>query len=131
MVGAFQLGLGSCLGCFFCSNLFISGIDCYTRREVFGSLKIYCIYGFCISFILLVLFYSQYYGTSHMQHFCNSWHVRNLLGMVLRLNELAESIVSLDTRLLRPGTNFRPFLRCILHSSRVVDNARKNPFQLP
>jgi len=33
-----------------------------------------------------------------MQHFCNSWHVRNLLVMVLRLSislKLAESIVSL------------------------------------
>jgi len=131
MVVAFGLGSGSCLGCFFCSNLFISGIDYYTRREVFGSLKIYCIYGFCIGFILLVLFYSQYYGTSLMQHFCNSWRVRNLLVVVLRFNKLAESILSLDTRLLRPGTNFRPLLQCILHSSRVIDDARENPFPLP
>jgi hypothetical protein len=66
-----------------------------------------------------------------MQCFCNSWRVRNLLVMVLRLNKLAESIVSLHTRLLRPSTNFRPFLQCILHSSRVVDNAREYPFPLP
>ena len=66
-----------------------------------------------------------------MQRFFNSYRVRNLLVMVLRLNKLAESIVSLHTRLLRPSTNVRPFLQCILHSSRVVDNARKDPFLLP
>jgi hypothetical protein len=66
-----------------------------------------------------------------MQHFCNSWCERNILVMVLRLNKLAESIVSLDTMLLRPGTNFRTFLQCILHSSHVVDNAREDTFPLP
>jgi hypothetical protein len=58
MVVAFGLGSGSCLVRFLCSNLFISSIDYYTRREVFGSLKVYFIYRFCIGFILLVLFYS-------------------------------------------------------------------------
>jgi hypothetical protein len=58
MVVAFGLGLGSCLVRFVCANLFISAIDYYTRREVFGSLKVYFIYRFCIGFILLVLFYS-------------------------------------------------------------------------
>jgi len=66
-----------------------------------------------------------------MQRFCNSWHVRNLLAMVLRLNELAESIVSLHMRLLRASTNFHPFLQSILHSSCVVDYARDDPFPLP
>jgi hypothetical protein len=66
-----------------------------------------------------------------MHRFCNSWHVRNLFVMVLRINELAESIVSLHTRLLRPSTNFHPFLPCILHSLRVVDNAREVPSPLP
>ena len=69
-----------------------------------------------------------------MQHFCNSWHARNLLVMVLRLNKsvkLAESIVSLHTRLLRPSTNFCHFLHLILHSSHVIDNAREDPFPLP
>jgi hypothetical protein len=51
--------------------------------------------------------------------------------IVLRLNKLAESIVSLHMRLLRPSTNIQPFLQCILHSSRVVDNAREDPFPLP
>jgi hypothetical protein len=51
--------------------------------------------------------------------------------MVLRLNKLAESIVSLHTRLLWPSTNFGPFLQCILCSSHVVDNAREDPFPLP
>ena len=48
-----------------------------------------------------------------MQHFCNSWQVRNLVVMVLRLNKsfkLAEHMVSLLTRLRRPSANFRPFL---------------------
>jgi len=31
MVVAFRLGSGSCLVCFLCSNLFIRGIDYYTR----------------------------------------------------------------------------------------------------
>jgi hypothetical protein len=58
MFVAFGLGSGSCLVCFLCSNLFISGIDHYMRHEVFGSLKIYFIYRFCIGFIVLVLLYS-------------------------------------------------------------------------
>jgi len=61
-----------------------------------------------------------------MQHFCNSWRVRKHLLMVLRLTKLAEGIVSLHTRLLRPSTNLRPFLQCILRSFRVVDNARED-----
>jgi len=58
MIVAFGLGSGSCLVRFLCSNLFISGIDYYTRREVLGSLKVYFIYRLCIGFILFVLFYS-------------------------------------------------------------------------
>jgi hypothetical protein len=53
MVVAFGLGSGSCLVCFLCSNLFSSGIGYYTRREVFGSLKIYFIDGFCTGFIFV------------------------------------------------------------------------------
>jgi hypothetical protein len=58
MVVAFVLGSGSRLVRFLCSNIFISGIDSYMSREVFGSLKVYFIHRFCIGFILLVLFYS-------------------------------------------------------------------------
>jgi len=58
MVVAFRFGSGLCLVRFLCSNLFISRIDYYTRRDVFGSLKVYFIYRFRIGFILLVLFYS-------------------------------------------------------------------------
>jgi len=58
MVVAFGLGSGSCLVRFLCANVFISGIDYYTRCEVFGLLKVYFIYRFCIGFILLVSFYS-------------------------------------------------------------------------
>jgi hypothetical protein len=53
MVVAFRLGSRSCLVCFLCSNLFISGICYYTGREVFGSLKVYFIYGFCTGFICI------------------------------------------------------------------------------
>ena len=65
-----------------------------------------------------------------MQRFSNCWRVRNLLVMMLRLNQLAYSIMSLHTRLLRPSTNFRPFLQCILHSSHVINNAKEDPFPL-
>jgi len=58
MVVVFGLGSGSCLVRFLFSNVSISGIDYYTRHEVFGLLMVYFIYWFCIAFILLVLFYS-------------------------------------------------------------------------
>ena len=63
--------------------------------------------------------------------YCNSWRVRNLLVKVLRLNESADRIVSGHTSLIGHGTNYRPFRQGILHSSRVVDNARVHPSQLP
>jgi hypothetical protein len=53
MLVAFRLGSGSCLLRFFCSNLFTSAIDYYTHCEVFGSLKVYFIYGFCTGFIFI------------------------------------------------------------------------------
>jgi hypothetical protein len=40
MVVPFELESDSCLVLFLCSNVFISGIDYYPRREVFGSLKV-------------------------------------------------------------------------------------------
>jgi len=64
-----------------------------------------------------------------MQRFCNSWCVRNLLVIELRLNKLAESILSLHTRLLRPSTNFCLFLLCILHSSHVLTMTEKTAFR--
>ena len=54
--------------------------------------------------------------------------------MVFRINKplkLAESIVSLHTGLLRPCSNFGRILRCVLHSSCVIDNAREDPFPFP
>jgi len=68
-----------------------------------------------------------------MQRFCNCWRVWNLLLMVLRFNEslmLAQSIVSLCARLLRPSSNIGSFLQCILYSLCVTDNARDDPFPL-
>jgi len=56
MVVAFRLGSGSCVFHFLCSNLLISGIDYYTHRKFFRSLKDYFIYRFCIGSILLGLF---------------------------------------------------------------------------
>jgi len=66
-----------------------------------------------------------------MKRYCNSWRVTNLLVIVLTVNNSAESIENVHTWLLRPGTNFRPVLQCILHSSRGVDNARDDAFPLP
>jgi len=64
-----------------------------------------------------------------MQHFCNSWRVRNLLVMVLRVNQslkLAESIVSLqphhtaqaDHQLWSLYTVYTPFLACCRRCQR-------------
>jgi hypothetical protein len=50
---------------------------------------------------------------------------------VVRLNKLAESIMSLHARLLRPSTNYYPLLQCILTFGLVVDKAREEPYQLP
>ena len=55
---AFGLGSRSCLVCFLCYNHCITAIDHYTCREVFGSLRVCFIYGFCIGFIILDVFYS-------------------------------------------------------------------------
>jgi len=52
-VVAFRLWLGSYLVHFLYSNLFISGIHYYKRREVFGLLKVYFIYGFCTGYIFI------------------------------------------------------------------------------
>ena len=51
----FGLGSGSCLVRFLSFNRFISGIDYYTHRKVFGSLRVYFIYGPCIGFILFIV----------------------------------------------------------------------------
>jgi hypothetical protein len=53
MIVAFSLVSGSCLVRFLCSNQFIPGIYYYTRHVVFGSLKVYFIYGFCTGFIFI------------------------------------------------------------------------------
>ena len=66
-----------------------------------------------------------------MKRFYHSWRARTHRVMVLGLNMLAKSIERLHTRLLRPCTNFRPYLQCILHCSRVVDNVSEDTFRLP
>jgi len=55
MVVVLGLGLGSFPVHLVCSNLYNSGIDYYTGRKVFGSLRVYLIYGFFIGFILLIV----------------------------------------------------------------------------
>jgi hypothetical protein len=126
MVVAFRLVSGSCCVRFLCSNVVISGIEYYMRREVIGSLKVYFIYGFCTGFIFIG--FSVFIGLRDIGH-----------GVCLHLlacNEPpcdgveAESIVSFHMSLLRPSTNIGPFLRCILHSSRVIDNSRQDPIPL-
>jgi len=52
------LGSGFCLVRFLSSNLFISGIEYYMRRKVFESLRVYCIYGFCIGFFLFIVLWN-------------------------------------------------------------------------
>jgi hypothetical protein len=51
----FELGSGSSLVRFLCSYLFILGIDFYTCCEVFGMLRVCCIYGLCIYFNLFIV----------------------------------------------------------------------------
>jgi hypothetical protein len=85
----------------------------------------YFIDGFCIGCILFIVLQDIANAV-----FCNSWLERNLFLIVLRLNKLTESIVSLYTRLVSPSTNFLPLLHCIHHLSRVIDTAREEPFPL-
>jgi hypothetical protein len=84
----------------------MSGIDDYTRREAFGLLSVYFINGFYIGFILYIVLWEITHAV-----LCNSCSLRNHLVLVVRLEKLAESIMSLHTRLLRPSSNFRSFLQ--------------------
>jgi len=61
---------------------------------------------------------------------CNSWPLRNLLVIVLRLNKLRESIVRLHMMLLRTSNNFRPVLPCIFDFSNVVENRTEDHLPL-
>jgi hypothetical protein len=55
MVVSYVVGSGSCHIHFHRSNLFVSGIEYYTHHEVFGSLRVYFIYRFCIGFTVFIL----------------------------------------------------------------------------
>jgi hypothetical protein len=55
MVVVFRLVSCSCLVRFLCSDVFITGVDYYIQCEVFGLLRVYFIYGFCIGFILFIV----------------------------------------------------------------------------
>jgi hypothetical protein len=87
MVVAFRIGSGYSLVRFVCSNLFMSDIDHYMCHKDCRSLRVYSIYGYSMGFTVLVVFYSSYYGTSHLQQFCTSWRERNHLLRVLTLNK--------------------------------------------
>jgi len=55
VVVVFRLGSGCCLVRFLGCNLFISGIDNYTRCEDFSSLRVYFICGFWIGFVVFIV----------------------------------------------------------------------------
>jgi hypothetical protein len=55
MVVVFGLGSGSCVVRFLCLNLFVSGIDYYTCRDVFGLLRVNFICVFWIVFRLFIV----------------------------------------------------------------------------
>jgi len=55
MIVVFRFWSGSCPVRFLCSNLFLSGIQYCTCHQVFGSLRVYFIYWFCIGFILFIV----------------------------------------------------------------------------
>ena len=55
MAVAYRLWSGCCLVHFLCSNESISGIVHYTGCEVFVSLRVYFIFGFCIGFIVFIV----------------------------------------------------------------------------
>lgn len=57
MVVALRLWLGSNHVHFIYSNLFISGLDNYMYCEVFGLLRVNFMSGFCIGFVLLIVFW--------------------------------------------------------------------------
>jgi len=130
MVVAFGIGSGSCLVCFLCSTLFISGIDYYMHRKLFESLRVYFLHGFCIGFILFIVLWNIEHAA-----FCNSWRVRNLLVMVLRVNKslkLAESIVSLhppDCSGLAP--TFVPFYTVYSTPHMSSTMPERAPFHCP
>jgi hypothetical protein len=131
MVVAFGQWSGPCLVGFPCSYQFITVIDYYMHHEVFESLKVYWFFGFCFGFISLVVLYSYCYETSHMQCFCNSLRIWNLIVMEWELNKFDERIVNVPTSLRRTISNCHLFQQCIPPSMLAVDNAREDLFQLP
>jgi len=76
--------------------------------------------------------HSQYYGTSRMQCLSNSWHVRNPLVMLLRLNQslkYREHIPTPDCS--GPAPTFVPFY-CEYSTPRVMSTMpQKTPFCSP
>jgi hypothetical protein len=128
MIAAFVLTSGSCIVPFLCSSVFISGLQYYTSGKVFGSLTAFFIYQLCIEFIIVIVLWDIAHAVFVQLLACKEPSV-----MQLRLNDslkLAESIVILQTMLLRPGTICHPVLQYILHSMFVVDSAIEDPFPM-
>jgi len=130
MVVAFGLRLGSCLVCLRSSDLCIAGSDYYTCRELSESLRVNFLHGLWISFILFTVLWDITHA-AFLQLLvckeppCDGVEAQWISQVSWKYRELT------PTRLLRPNTNFHPFLQCILHSSHVVDNAREDLFPLP
>jgi len=103
-------GSGSC-SCLVCFCVLIDLSQAVIISRIARSLNRS---GFIVFIVfVLVSFYSYYYGTSCMLHLCNSWRVRNLHVMVLRINKslkVAECIVILpQPGCSGPAPTFVPF----------------------
>jgi len=63
MVVAIWLWSGSCPVEFLFSNLCISGMDNYTRHEIFGSVRVYFISCCCLGSILFIVLWDIAHAT--------------------------------------------------------------------
>jgi hypothetical protein len=62
MIVALGLESGSCLVHLLCSNLYITGIDYYTRREVCGLHILHFVHRFCIGFMVFIALWDIAHG---------------------------------------------------------------------
>jgi len=131
-------GDGCCVqvrvGCLSCSFPLFESI--FLRHWLLRLLR-----GFWItqgSFYLWVLYWFYFIHSIMGHHTCCVFATPGMYGTSLwwcwgsiNLSSwLKVSWAYTHTRLLRPSTNFRPFLQCILHSSCIVDNDRQDPYLL-
>jgi len=129
MVVESGLGLGSCLVCLRCSSQCMSGFDYYTRRKVFESLRVYFLYCFYIGFILFIVLWDIAHAVFLQLLAYREPHIYGVEAEWI--SQVSWKYCELTpTRLLRLTTNRRPFLLCILHYSRVVQDAREDPISV-